>query len=95
MLTMPKLISTIFALIFAFAVNAVAEVKHPVAFEGLTAIHLAPGHAPRTMHGITELSSGESRHQEKLPMQLDSAMKKVKKTKYSPRGLSRDVPTDF
>ena len=79
-----------------FAADSVrAEVRHADAYEALTAVPLAPGQAPRFVNGVAELSGAESRHQEKLPIQLDGALKKVKKSKYSPSGLSRDNPTDF
>ena len=77
------------------AVSTMAEVRHADAYESLTAVPMAPGQAPRFVNGVHELSHDEIRHPEKLPMQLDGAMKKIKKAKYSPSGLSRDNPTNF
>jgi hypothetical protein len=84
----------ILALAFA-ALSAQAEVRHAEAYESLTAVTLAPGHAPRTVNGVSELSAAESRHAEKLPLQLGGAIKKIQKSKYRPSGLSRDEPTGF
>lgn len=66
------------------AVAAMAEVHRPEAYEKLTSVELAPGHAPRLINGVSDLSVRESRHTEKLPMQLSGAMKKIKKAKYAP-----------
>jgi hypothetical protein len=75
--------------------SAMAEVRHAESYETLTAVPLEPGHAPRFVNGVSDLSAREGRHHEKLPLQLEGAMTKIKKSKYSPSGLSRDVPTDF
>ncbi len=77
------------------AVTAMAETKHSEAYEGLTAVHLAPGQAPRLLNGVADLSTTEHRHGERLPMQLEGAIKKIKKAKYSPRAVSRERPTNF
>ncbi len=66
------------------AIAAMAEVHHPEAYERLTAVEMAPGQAPRLINGVSVLESRESRHTEKLPMQLRGAVKKIKKTKYAP-----------
>lgn len=67
------------------AFTAVAEVHRPAAYEQLTAVQLKPGIAPRTVHGMEDLSAREQKHKEQLPMQLDGPVKKVKKAKYRPQ----------
>lgn len=64
-----------------------AEIRHADAYEALTAVQLAPGHAPRTVNGVAELAGREQRHHEALPMQLSQPMAKIKKAKYEPKGL--------
>jgi len=80
---------------FAAASQAKAELHRADAYESLTAVPLAPGQAPRYVNGVADLSQDENRHPERLPLQLDGALKKVKKSKYSPSGLSRDTTVDF
>lgn len=64
---------------------AFAEVHAPQAYNDLTAVPLAPAQAPRLVHGMSDLSSQESRHLESLPLQLSGAVSKVKKAKYAPK----------
>ena len=72
---------------------AQAEIRHSEAYEKLTAVPLSPGHAPRLVHGISDLAQIENRHPEKLPVQLDGAIRKIKKRNYVPSGLSRENPS--
>jgi|GEM_PF-5213149 len=71
------------ALLSAPAANA--EVKVPAAYEQLTAVPQKPGQAPRLLNGVSDLSVRESSHREKLPMQLDGALTKIKRAKYAPK----------
>lgn len=64
------------------AVSAMANVNHPEAYKQLTAIEMAPEHTPRYNAGVYALASGERRYQERLPIQLSGAMKKIERTKY-------------
>ena len=75
--------------------QAQAEVSRPKAYESLTAVELAPGKLPRAANGLSDLSQREKRHGEKLPMQLDGAIKRIKKKKYAPAGVARDRPIGF
>jgi len=90
-----KMLIAALILPFCAPLAAKAELRHADAYESLTAVPLAPGQAPRYVNGVAELSQDENRHPERLPLQLDGAMKKVKKSKYSPSGLSRDTLVDF
>jgi len=65
---------------------AFAEVHTPEAYKRLTAVPMAPGKAPRLVNGMSDLSNRENRHLESLPMQLEGAVRKVKKAKYAPQG---------
>jgi hypothetical protein len=76
----------------AFIPTASAQVHSPDAYNKLTAVHQAPGQAPRSVHGASELSNRESRYLESLPMQLDGAIRKVKKSKYAPEAKQRLLP---
>ena len=72
------------ALVTATAVFA--EPNPPEALDSLTAhAHQKPGQAPRLMNGVSDLSSREGRHQERLPLQLNGAIEKVKRAKYAPK----------
>lgn len=64
---------------------AYAEVQAPAAYEQLVAVPQKPGQAPRLMNGVSDLSGRESSHRERLPMQLEGAMSKIKKSKYAPK----------
>lgn len=66
------------------AASALADAPRPEAYQQLTAVELQPGHAPRLNGGFQELSGNERRFNEKLPVQLDGALKKVKAAKYKP-----------
>jgi hypothetical protein len=77
------------------SVPAHADVRHAEAYESLVGVSMQPNHAPRTLNGVAELSASESRHHEKLPLQLNGAVQKIQKTKYQPGALSRDNPTEF
>ena len=79
----------------AFFGTAKAEVHAPDAYENLISVPLAPGHAPRTVNGVAALSAQERRHPERLPLQLEGPLKKIKKSKYSPSGISRESPSEF
>lgn len=65
--------------------QAAAELARPASYEGLTAVDLQPGQAPRFVNGVSELSGAEGRHAERLPLQLRGAVEKVKKTGSSRR----------
>lgn len=85
------------ALLVALAVclgaPARAEISQPDAYQQLTDVPgMAPGHAPKTVNGLAVLSADEHRHHERLPMQLDGAIKKVKKKKYQPPGALSGCP---
>jgi hypothetical protein len=67
------------------AASAMADAPRPEAYQRLTAVELQPGHAPRLNGGFQELSGNERRYSEKLPMQLEGAIKKVKAAKYKPQ----------
>ncbi|MGZ3692837.1 MAG: hypothetical protein ACXWQO_01215 [Bdellovibrionota bacterium] len=69
---------------FFCAVSAMADVVPPEAFNKLTAVELAPGNAPGLNGGVYALSSFEPRFKERLPVQLSSAIAKVKRSKYRP-----------
>ena len=71
------------------AASAMADAPRPEAYQQLTAVELQPGHAPRLNGGFQELSGNERRYKEKLPMQLEGAIKKVKATKYKPQRKSK------
>ena len=71
------------------AFSAMAEVHHPEAYENLTAVELAPGNAPRLLNGVSELSGSEHGRQERLPMQLTGAMKRLQKAKYKGGSIRR------
>ena len=74
------------ALVTATAVFA--EPSRPEAFDELTAhAPQKPGQAPRLMNGVSQLSSREGRHQERLPLQLNGAIEKVKRAKYAPKRI--------
>lgn len=64
-----------------------AEIRHADAYESLTAVPLAPSQAPNFVNGVGYLSQDERRHHEHLPLQLDGAMKRVKKSRYQPKGF--------
>ena len=77
------------------AVSAFAEIHRPQAYDSLTAVELAPSQAPRSVHGVADLSGSEKRHPERLPLQLRGAVKKVEKKKYAPKTISRDFLEDL
>jgi len=80
-----KFILTLAAALLS-APAAMAEVHSPQAFNQLTApAPMAPGKAPRFVNGVSDLSTRENRHREKLPLQLNGAIKKIKKSKYAPK----------
>ena len=82
---------TLFAFLLLVCSSALAEVQHP---EALTDVRLAPGQMPRAAAGLAELSARESNRREKLPLQLDGALKKVKKAKYRPtKAVGSDTHT--
>ena len=65
--------------------EARADFTRPANFESLTAASpQAPAQAPRAMNGVNLLSANEHLHREALPVQLDAALTKVKRTKYAP-----------
>jgi hypothetical protein len=64
------------------AMSALADVARPEAYQKLTAVDLNPGHAPGLRSGFTYLAGAEQRYGERLPLQLDGAIKKVKSSKY-------------
>jgi hypothetical protein len=66
---------------------ALAETHSPEAYEKLTAAPQKPGQAPRLIHGVSDLSARESRHQERLPLQLNGAVEKIKRAKYAPKRI--------
>jgi hypothetical protein len=74
------------------AASAMADAPRPEAYQKLTAVELKPGYAPRLNHGFQELSGNERRYQEKLPMQLEGAIKKVKAAKYKPHRKLKAKP---
>ncbi len=93
---MLKLLVAVVAVAGSFgALSVRAELQHPQAYENLTAVKLAPGQAPRYVNGVSELSGFEKKHAERLPVQLEGAAAKIKKSKYSPKALSRDKPSEF
>lgn len=75
-----------------FTQAASADVSRPEAYDSLTAVSQKPGQAPRLVHGVSDLSAREGRHQERLPLQLDGAIQKIKRTKYSPKREAKAVP---
>jgi hypothetical protein len=90
------LLSKLLLVALCFAPDAVhAEPRGGDAYESLTAVPLAPSQAPSFVNGVGYLSGSENRHHEHLPLQLEGALKKVKKAKYHPSGLSRDAAVDF
>jgi hypothetical protein len=72
-----------------------AEPHHADAYESLVAVPMQPNQAPNLVSGVSFLSQDEHRHHEHLPLQLDGALKKVKKARYQPKGLTRDASFDF
>lgn len=79
------------ALVTATAVFA--EPSPPEALDNLTAhAPQKPGQAPRLMNGMSDLSSRERRHQERLPLQLNGAIEKVKRAKYAPKRQAKVYP---
>jgi hypothetical protein len=82
------------ALLFAPVVVR-AEPHHDDAYESLVAVPMQPNQAPNLVNGVSYLSQDEHRHHEHLPLQLDGALKKVKKARYQPKGLKRDASFDF
>jgi hypothetical protein len=66
------------------AMSAMADAPRPEAYQRLTAVQLQPAETPRLAHGFSDLSGNERRFQEKLPLQLEGAIRKVKATKYKP-----------
>lgn len=79
----------ILAVALLSAQSAFAKKHSPEAFNKLTAVDMAPGKAPRLVHGASGLSSGENRYLENLPMQLSSPIAKIKKAKYVPVAKSK------
>lgn len=71
---------------------ALAETHAPEAYSNLTASPQKPGQAPRLVHGVSDLSARESRHQERLPLQLNGAMEKIKRAKYAPKREAKAKP---
>jgi hypothetical protein len=81
-----KLILSTF-LVFG-CLSARADLRQPDAYEALKASGpLAPGHGPRAVNGLAQLSAEEGHHKESLPFQLNGAMAKIKKSKYSPKAF--------
>lgn len=75
------------------ATNAVmAEPAKPEAYDNLTASPQRPGQAPRLMNGIGDLSAHERKHQERLPLQLNGAIEKIKRAKYAPKREAKAAP---
>ena len=66
------------------AMSAMADTPRPEAYQRLTAVRLQPAETPRLAHGFSDLSGNERHFQEKLPIQLEGAIRKVKATKYKP-----------
>lgn len=68
-------------------VSAMADVPHPEslrAYQSLTAVELQEARQPKFQHGVQDLSKKESRFSEKLPLQLDGAVKTISARKYKP-----------
>lgn len=68
------------------ALSAMAEVASPDAYMQLTHVDMRAENAPRLQYGLSELSSGERRFQERLPIQLSGPMSHIARTKYNPSG---------
>jgi hypothetical protein len=71
------------------AVSAFAEIEHPEGYKQLTAVEMAPEQAPMLHGGVDSLAGSEASHREHLPIQLEGAMHKIKKTKYAPAAAAR------
>lgn len=72
---------------------AYASTHRPDAYQDLTAVPLKPGQSPRLSNGVGDLSAREGRHKVKLPLQLEGAMEKVKKSKYKPKREAKAKPS--
>jgi hypothetical protein len=82
-----KLFLLIAAVLFsgAFcAISAMADVGRPDAYVQLTHVELDTENAPKLINGMSELSSGEPRFQERLPIQLTGPMSHIARAKYKP-----------
>ncbi|HEY8278399.1 MAG TPA: hypothetical protein VIH99_02165 [Bdellovibrionota bacterium] len=86
---MAKKIAILVALSLCTIASAMAEVAPPA----LNDVHMAPSQTPRVAHGFADLSAREGSRKEKLPMQLEGAIKKVKKAKYKPQHVGREAKT--
>lgn len=83
---MSKLVKFMLIAATLVATNAaMAEPAKPEAYDNLTASPQRPGQAPRLMNGMGDLSAHERSHQERLPLQLNGAIEKIKRAKYSPK----------
>lgn len=64
------------------AASAMADVSRPEAYKRLTAVQLAPGHAPKLEKGFSSLSNSERAYGERLPLQLRGPVKKIESVRY-------------
>jgi hypothetical protein len=63
---------------------ALASALKPEAYKALTAVELSPALVPRLRAGTEALSGTDGRYAERLPVQLDGALKRVSQREYRP-----------
>jgi hypothetical protein len=81
---------SVFTLILtSLSVGAMAQTREPASIRqpsksylGLRPVQLAPAHQPKYKQGIDTLKNRELRFQEKLPLQLSQAVKKISLKSY-------------